>query len=107
MKPTLHPSPENLSLFATGQLGGPEAAGIESHVNDCSECCDTLRHLAEDSFTALVRQAASAPMAPRPGDTPRPVARSLELEEAADSTLEIPDVLRGHPRYRVLEVLGQ
>src|SRR5262245_44346524 len=114
---TLHPDPECLSLFGTGQLGADEAAGIEAHVSDCPECCEALRGVADDSFAALVRRASSAAPAWRSGDTTPQYASRLLGASCADSTspdagpasppiVEVPVELREHPRYRVLDLLG-
>jgi serine/threonine protein kinase len=113
----LHPSPDRLSLFGTGQLSADEAAGIEAHVSDCTECCEALRGVADDSFIALVRRATSIhPVSPSGDTTPQFASRRLG-EISADSTspdaspaapgiVEVPEELREHPRYRVLELLG-
>src|SRR5262249_28793164 len=113
----LHPSPDCLSRFGTGQLSADEAVSIEAHVSDCPECCEALRGVADDSFAALVRRAMSAHPASRSGDTTPQFASRLLGQSCADSTspdaipaapaiVEVPAELREHPRYRVLELLG-
>src|SRR5262249_50241632 len=130
---TLHPSPDRLSLFGTGQLSADEADDVEAHVSDCTGCCEALRTVADDSFVALIRRATPAPdgdspalllrhgpqLAPSPDSTPLP--SSLErltspfpgLPSAAKGTPEgdvpdtFPDPLRDHPRYRIVRLIGR
>src|SRR5262245_63767692 len=115
--PALHPSLDCLSLFGTGQLSADEAAGVEAHVDDCPECCKVLRGVADDSFIDLVRRSASSRAASPSGDTTPLFTSRLLGENCADSTspdavpavpgiVEVPAELREHPRYRVLELLG-
>src|SRR5215468_9791698 len=115
--PALHPSPDRLRLFGTGQLSADEAAGVEAHVSDCPECCGALRGVADDAFVALVRRATAARPAERSGDTTPQLASGAcgasgtestfpEAIPAAPAIVEIPVELREHPRYRVLELLG-
>src|SRR5262245_33238572 len=119
MKPAaaLHPSPDYLRLFGTGQLSADEAASVEAHVSDCPDCGGALRSVADDPFVALVRRATSAPPASRSGDTTPQFVSRLPEASCADSTcpeaspaapaiVEVPAELREHPRYRVLELLG-
>src|SRR5262245_46962484 len=114
----LHPSLDCLSLFGTGQLSADEAAAVEAHVSDCPECCEALRGVADDSFAALVRRATSASPASLSGDTAPQFGSRLLPGCRADSTfpgahaaapaaVEAPEELREHPRYRVLDLLGQ
>ncbi len=88
-----HPSPELLRRFANGELIGPEADAVESHVAACARCCETLRGQGTDGFLDRVRAAGDA-IAPAVVDRPAP-------------QLEVPAALRDHPRYRVVELLGR
>jgi WD40 repeat protein len=119
MKPAadLHPSPDCLRLFGTGQLSADEAASVEAHVSDCPDCGGALRSVADDPFVELVRRATSAHPAARSGDTTPQFASRLPGGICADSTspdaqpvapaiVEVPAELREHPRYRVLGLLG-
>jgi WD40 repeat protein len=129
MKPAAapHPSPDCLRLFGTGQLSADEAASVEAHVSDCPDCGEALRGVADDPFIALVRRATSAPPSlPSPhgwgkvgvgeGTTPQFASRlpggicadstSPDAQPATPGIVEIPEELREHPRYRVLELLG-
>jgi WD40 repeat protein len=119
MKPAaaLHPSPDCLRLFGTGQLSADEAASVEAHVSDCPDCGGVLRSVADDPFVALVRRATSAHPASRSGDTTPQLVSRLPEASCADSTfpeespaapaiVEVPAELREHPRYQVLELLG-
>jgi uncharacterized protein (TIGR03067 family) len=91
-----HPDPDRLAAFRLGKLGEGELAEIEFHVSRCASCCRELQTLADDSFVALVRQAADpAALTCGPGDTP------------TDPVAAVPRDLLGHPRYLILDKLGQ
>jgi hypothetical protein len=87
-EPDFHPSPDELAAFDTGQLTAPRSEAVARHVAACTTCCRTLEGLPEDPYVALVRAYATA----TGGDTGAPV--------------DVPAALLGHPRYRVLGVLG-
>src|SRR5262245_14826868 len=119
MKPAaaLHPSPDCLRLFGTGQLSADEAASVEAHVSDCPDCGEALRSVADDPFVDLVRRATSVHPASRSGDTTPQFVSRLPEASCADSTfpeaspavpaiVEVPAELHEHPRYQVLELLG-
>src|SRR5262249_46785429 len=119
MKPAaaLHPSPDYLRLFGTGQLSADEAASVEGNVSDGPDGGGALRGAADDPFVDLVRRATSAPPASRSGDTPPHFVSRLpeascadspspEASPAAPAIVEVPAELREHPRYQVLELLG-
>jgi hypothetical protein len=91
---TSHPSLADLEAFDAGHLSATEREAIERHLTVCPECGRVLDALPEDPFVALVRVSAKPHIA-SPSDTPEP----------AFST--IPDALSNHPRYRILEALGQ
>jgi serine/threonine protein kinase len=89
-----HPSAAQLTAFDSGQLPEAERAAIESHVENCPECCQRLDILPEDPLGALVRAFSHRTDEPAPGGRGRTVAS------------EVPPELVGHPRYRILELLG-
>jgi hypothetical protein len=88
--PKEHPSLAELQAFDAGQLSSTERDTIERHVQDCPTCTWTLDTLPEGALEAMLRSVA--------GPTP------AEAKSAAAP--EVPPGLIGHPRYRVLEVLG-
>jgi hypothetical protein len=79
-----HPNAAELTAFDSGQLPAAERQAVEQHVRQCPDCCRTLDRLPEDSLAAVVRAFAGGP-----------------------SSCEPPAALAGHPRYRLLEVLGR
>jgi sugar lactone lactonase YvrE len=82
-----HPDAERLAAYGLGRLEPAESAVVEEHVAGCETCCRTLRSLADDTLLTFLRRAEDAPDAP-----------PAEDGEAA---------LAGHPRYRLLELLGR
>src|SRR5262245_59130038 len=108
-----HPSQEQLAAFRLGKLSDAELDDIERHVAECDSCCGSLRNVPDDSFVSLVRQANDATLAQ--DSTPVAVDRNqsdtatkLDWNEAASKMIvEVPADLRDHPRYEILEKLGQ
>jgi hypothetical protein len=99
-----HPSLEQLAAFDSGGLPLDARAVVERHITGCAACCRALEALPEDALVALVRAYAGAPHEP-PRDTP--AARGLaETPSGGGGGWDIPAALVGHPRYRVLGVLG-
>lgn len=102
----LHPSIETLAQFARGKLDDAELAGIETHLDECLSCCETLGDLSQrdDRFVAeLVSAAKSSDQATDHAvwDTPG----------RADSPSSFPAKEREPPRtigrFRVREQIGQ
>jgi uncharacterized protein (TIGR03067 family) len=96
----LHPDPRQLAAFRLGTLAEGELAEVERHIADCDSCCQVLRALPDDSFVGLLRRAAPAAADGgtrtwRPGDT------------AITPDAGVPAALRDHPRYQILDKLGQ
>jgi serine/threonine protein kinase len=87
-----HPSAAQLRAFDIGQLSADEQDPVARHLERCPECCQTLDTLPEDPLVALMRAFAG-----RSEASPEAAAREQAPAAAA---------LAGHPRYRVLEVLG-
>ena len=94
-----HPSPEELAAFACGRLDAEAQAAIARHVATCDTCCDVFRGLPDDSLVAALRRV-TAPAGPAP-DALVPPAR-----EPPAAGLPLPPELAGHPRYRILRMLG-
>jgi uncharacterized protein (TIGR03067 family) len=100
----VHPDPDRLAAFRLGKVGEDELAEIESHVARCDRCCRSLKGLPDDSFVSLVRQLT--------GRTPAtPSSKREATWDQADTMTEpepeVPPDLRDHPRYQILDRLGQ
>jgi hypothetical protein len=94
-----HPSLEQLAAFDTGCLPAAAGAAVERHVAGCGPCCRALETLPEDALVALVRAYAAGPQRP-------PAAEAGESPAGDGTAWDIPAPMVGHPRYRVLGVLG-
>ena len=53
-----HPESDELRAFGLGQLGSAQAEQIAEHLDECSDCCDTILNLQDDTFVELVRDAS-------------------------------------------------
>ena len=128
--PQRHPDQDTLTEFGLGRLDPPEASWIEEHLSECKECCDTLLNLKDDTFAGMVRtlpkdeglsvnEVASEPPAetaeqtdvdtagsPRPADDSVHAATMLVQSGDAVESSELPDELKNHPRYRIVERIG-
>src|SRR5262249_34047597 len=92
-----HPTRAQLQAFDVGQLPADEQETVEHHLASCPECGEALDNLPEASLVALLRGFATV------NDRFGPAASGrATLPIPAD----FPDALLGHPRYRVLEVVG-
>ena len=100
----VHPGSEQLSAFGLGQLDPVKAAEVEHHVQACSVCCQTLCSLPDDRLVSLLRQAFSKP--PDAGAPPALEATGI-FPFATPQGPQLPPELAEHPRYRIVEVLGQ
>jgi hypothetical protein len=90
-----HPSLVQLTAFDTGRLPEGEREAVERHIKCCPECSRTLDALPEDSLGALVRAFGVRRDSPDNG-----------ADETSPDLAAVPAELVGHPRYRVLGVLG-
>ena len=114
--PAQHPGKELLVAFGLGKLEPDAATTVEAHLEECTECCETLLDLKEDTFVNLVRQAREpqgltlAPATERTDGRPD--------EESFDATIVLPSrtaigdagpppELAEHPRYRIVELIGR
>jgi dipeptidyl aminopeptidase/acylaminoacyl peptidase len=118
----VHPSREVLEGFALGKLSPDQAAAIESHLADCTECGLAVQQTPADNFVGLVR-SAHVLVAPSPVPrgaaltaTPTPNADSSlrvaavtggSRTETAQASVEAPPELADHPRYRIEALLGR
>src|SRR5262249_22157520 len=103
----LHPNPDLLKAFRLGKLGDQELDEIENHVAGCDKCCRGLRGFADDSFVSLVRQSTGMTDADE-GGTPAPGDHTVDQSETLiGDEPAIPHELLNHPRYEILEKLGQ
>ena len=93
MPPLLsHPSLKELTAFSGGQLSPTDTASVESHVEGCGACCETLLSLSsDDTFVGLLRQIQDAD----------------ELSEPSAEDEAIPPALMNYPRYRVIGLLAR
>ncbi len=90
---TGHPSTQQLSAFARGELTEAEDQQVETHLADCAACCHTLHGLSDDTLVSLLRQ--NDPHRHEP----------TQLPESEQATL--PPELANHPKYDLQELLGQ
>src|SRR5215475_2669595 len=88
-----HPRRELLEAFGLGKLSPNDASAIEIHLASCTECALAVQNTPADHFVGLVRASqrlgGQAPAA------------------AAAGAFHVPPDLFGHPRYRVLNLLGR
>jgi len=101
----VHPGAEQLSAFGLGQLDPVKAAEVERHVKSCTVCCQTLWSLPDDRLVSLLRQAFSQP--PDITTPPPALGATSVLPSATPQGPQLPPELAEHPRYRIVEVLGQ
>jgi RND family efflux transporter MFP subunit len=99
-----HPNAAELAAFGLGQLDESLALEIEAHLSACESCRNAVDSAPSDAFVAKVQGAF-------------PATREDPLRSADDAlrtrTLpprevctDIPRDLAGHPRYRLMELLG-
>jgi serine/threonine protein kinase len=88
----LHPTQAELQAFDSGQLAAGDCAAIEQHLAVCPACCRALDTAPQGALEAMLRSFAG------PVQNAELVHRGMQ---------EAPAELIGHPRYRVLEVLGR
>ena len=107
-----HPHPEQLAAFRLGKLGDDELAEIESHIGQCDSCCRSLKELPDDSFVNLVRQATDSTFAAESSASISAADQGQKTWDQGDTLsngpeAEVPSDLRDHPRYQIMEKLGQ
>jgi formylglycine-generating enzyme required for sulfatase activity len=90
-----HPAPERLRALQRGRLDAAEAAAVRAHLMGCPTCQGRL-------------ETVNLPSASSPGRGNVHETPTVGLGAAAPaSSAPVPAALADHPRYRVLELLGQ
>jgi hypothetical protein len=120
-----HPKPEELTAFAQGKLPAADSAAVEEHLLGCDSCVQFLEAQPDDPLLRLARLqtlpvgAAAPPSGPVTFPESETHTVSLPNPGAAGGAGdrpsflgtgpagEVPPLLAGHPRYRVLRLLGQ
>jgi serine/threonine protein kinase len=117
--PATHPTDGALRDFLLGKLPDAESDSIEAHLSECPACLgraadesahDTLMDLLASARTRLDADRAVA-CTPHPDVFSTPALGSVTQTyngppTACGNTLALPPELAGHPRYRVLRLLG-
>jgi serine/threonine protein kinase len=99
-----HPTHEMLAALGLGGLDDVEAAAVERHLNDCTQCQRVLEATPEDTFLEKLRASATtAPTAAAGSHEAPTLSHATPVPSGMD---EIPTELSRHPRYRILHVLG-
>ncbi|PAY16788.1 hypothetical protein CKO51_24925 [Rhodopirellula sp. SM50] len=100
-KLTAHPSREELSAYSLGQLPEERAVAIDTHINECEPCCETIVELSsEDTFACLLQEAGRLPT-DLTADSEASTAKSSSTSEG------IPGPLAEHPRYEIVRLIGK
>jgi serine/threonine protein kinase len=119
----VHPSAEELAAFTLGTLDDDAQASIETHVAACTSCQECAAVAPGDSLVELLRRLDARDTFVEPAaqmQTPvlhEAVAETEALAPAAALCLSagsgspkvpdaVPPELAGHPRYRVIRLLG-
>lgn len=92
-----HPPPMLLAEYARGTLDDARRESVERHILQCDSCSRFLRSVPDDTFMEELRGLAA------PAET---VAAEPHTETQGEIPETIPEALRDHPRYRVVERLG-
>jgi WD40 repeat protein/tRNA A-37 threonylcarbamoyl transferase component Bud32 len=88
-----HPGPGKLTAYGLGRLDEAAADVVYSHLEECPACRAEVEATQDDTLAALVRDAVTPP-----ADGSAPTFPGVAELDA--------DLLRGHPRYRLEELLG-
>src|SRR5262249_37159150 len=92
-----HPSSDELKAYGQGRLDPDATSALERHVAECDSCCQHLADPPVDSFVGRLREAECVPLGTTPDDG---------VGTLADAAA-IPAELIDHPRYRLVELIGQ
>src|SRR4051812_8927767 len=115
----LHPSAEELSAFALGQLSGDFSTAVEGHVADCPECQARAAAMPDDRLLGLLRTAhgREGSQGKTRGESGGTLSDAPSAEFGLRLTLgthsgerlrAIPlSLLSEHDRYRVVRLLGR
>jgi WD40 repeat protein len=101
-----HPSREQLSAFGLGLLESDQSAAVESHVDECQECCQSLLTVADDSLVSRLRDAAATGSDGLAAPHSLTVALTGPDPSPVDESPVVPAELASHPRYRIEKLLG-
>src|SRR5262245_5707571 len=104
-----HPDADSLSAYAVGKLDGAALASIHEHLEGCDACRRAVAVVPDDTLASLVRASATPPdfTCALPPEPDPPANGSSPSGPPAGAPSAVPPDLDGHPRYRVLEALGQ
>jgi serine/threonine-protein kinase len=105
----VHPPRSQLLAYGQGRLPEAQVAEVEQHVAQCAACCESLKQTKDDTLVELARAAANTPS---PGKIVAPSRTSAGLGATHPAKVQIqlasiPPELRDHPRYRIVERLGE
>lgn len=109
-----HPSEDDLSAFGLGDLDEDVAAAVETHIEDCQQCAETLLGLSSstDTFVAALKRADSKRTEMEQASSADQETLGLSSADAnsqppAERVGDIPPELVNHPRYRIVKRLGR
>jgi WD40 repeat protein len=108
-----HPVPDQLRAFGLGLLDGAASAAIEHHLAECPACQSVVDLVPPDALAELLRRSnlTSAPATRNGGAAETPPPPQAGPGMAGPTVLAtragVPVELAEHPRYCVLDVLGQ
>ena len=108
-EPTTHPVSDRLVEFARGELELGEIEEIRKHLATCDSCCRALEQVPDDPLLVLVRQVrrASDEGVSGAGETSLDSSDQLTIVTSDPLQVPIPVELVDHPRYRILQQIGQ
>ncbi len=93
-----HPNMPQLSAFAQGKLANAERTAVQAHLDECPTCRKALA-----AFSAATESQSERDTQPTVGAVaPPPRATATHQPEAP-----VPADLANHPRYEILQLLGQ
>jgi predicted Ser/Thr protein kinase len=104
-----HPGAEQLAAYQARRLGAEEAASVAAHLAGCEVCRRLLEARDADTEGAQVVAAAPTITGEVPAAAPAGNADATTVDgtaPAAKAGPAMPPALAGHPRYRVLDLLG-
>jgi serine/threonine protein kinase len=108
-----HPAPDRLVAFSLGRLDDADSAEVERHLAGCEACRDLAAAAGDDSLVTLLRRAAvepepteSVPHDPPPASAGQDATATGGGAGRPAAGADVPAELIGHPRYRVLGLLG-
>jgi hypothetical protein len=93
---TQHPSRGELEQFTTGLLDDAAMQDIALHIAKCEACRSAMRTIPPGGLETLIREAVNS-------------AQEAKADDGSGDNIaveDVPAVLRGHPRYRVLGRIG-